>query len=389
MCRQTTPPDRFVTQTPAPLDTLMHPNFPLLINALRSHRDSISAAAGLLRSALSRVIDPDPVVFSEAVHWMALTLEFKPDIVLEIGRGRIHSTVAFGIAAKQLGACRVQSFGAAGDPLELVLAAAEGAGWPSCVELINGVSSRHDFRRHIGSAKRPLVFWNSCGFDWADTVIAHILPSITNRPHLVICTDIWDSRFSEMPSGYAGRPLWRGMEDYLLFRIREERAPLRLGWFATTVDHAIPLMDFCARNRIELHSPSMEFAQLKPEILAALREDLPEDMRCSPTGWSWFCLRTANPPYSFPSLPILGGQIVLASENAPARVSPEATAQLPQKLHAALESESCAEALAQLREELDAVYASSSWRLTRPYRTIGRLAKRVGGLKNRSAPRQR
>ena len=358
----------------------------LLVTGLGLHWDAVRSLTDPLRHALGRVTKPDETMLAEGALWMALALQFKPDVVLEIGRGRTHSTVAFALAAQQLGGCRVMSFGVESDKINLVKNASAPAAWENSLDLHQAASPRHDFFGHLALAKRPLVFWNAPGVDWADTMLGHIFPAIAGKPNAVICTDLWDARLSPATSGYANRPLWRGMEDFAMFRGREERAPLRLGWVSSPVDHAIALIDFCSRNEIELNSPTLALSQ-SPAIRAAIMQDYPNCAGLGAEGWCWLALDPDRKTYSFPALPIQGNRMSLRSDGKGPMAPPAtATEALQRELDAARALASAHSlANAKLRQELREVYGSTSWRLTSFYRAAGSFAKSLGGSKGRSS----
>jgi len=107
---------------------------------------------------------------------------------------------------------------------------------------------------------------------------------IAFRPHLVICHDISDNRFTGQSHSYEGRPFWRGMDDFNTHLGTQPRSYLNLGWLSTIVDQAIPILDFCWRNEIELHSADLELSKL---------DNLPSFI-VPPVHWAYFTLNESS-----------------------------------------------------------------------------------------------
>jgi SAM-dependent methyltransferase len=274
---------------------------------------------------IQRILDaidaPQDMLPATIFHWYAMVLEFKPDVILELGRGYGNSTAVLTEAANQIGAT-VKSFDL--NPGWLRKGSLEGLvdpAWFEALELLHGDLTGEDFGRHIGD--RTLIVWDAHGFDIAETVLGRILPLIAAKPHLVMCHDIADNRFAFTERQYRG-PLWRGMDDYYHTLATEPRSFFNLGHFCGAVDQVIPILDFCWRNEIELHSADQEIRGMAAPF-------------AQPVSWAYFTLNECHGAFRFPPM------------------------------------------AKTFDSELHRIRNSFSWRITAPLRAVRRLAGRILG----------
>lgn len=239
---------------------------------------------------IQRILDaidaPQDMLPATVFHWYAMVLEFKPDVILELGRGYGNSTAVLTEAANQIGA-RVRSFDL--NPGWLRRANIETLvtpSWFGALELLHGDLTKEDFSKHAGN--RTLIVWDAHGFEIAETVLGRILPLVAGKPHLVMCHDIADNRFAFTAKAYRG-PLWRGMDDYYHALADEPRAFFNLGNFCGAVDQVIPILDFCWRNGIELHSADQEISG----------HPAPFEQ---PVSWAYFTLNECQGNPQFPPI---------------------------------------------------------------------------------------
>lgn len=149
-------------------------------------------------------------------------------------------------------------------------------------DLFPGNVTRHfcditeaNFAPIVEGAQRVIVFWDVDGFDVAEAVLGRIMPLIADRPHLIVCHDISDNRYCS-PSEYGSRRLWRGSTE---FEARPDTfAYVHLGWASSAADQLIPILDFCHRNALELHSIDHEFAQSAPQQQQIFRETVSAEL---------------------------------------------------------------------------------------------------------------
>jgi hypothetical protein len=75
-------------------------------------------------------------------------------------------------------------------------------------------------------------------------------------------------------------------------------------WLNTIVDQFIPILDFCHRNNIELHSADWEVKTDLLENNEAYEEFvkiIPADCFQTMNHWAYFALNEYSGPYAFPS----------------------------------------------------------------------------------------
>jgi hypothetical protein len=277
---------------------------------------------------LDAIQAPQDMLFSTVLHWYAVVLEFKPDVILELGRGYGNSTAVLTEAANRVGA-KVKSFDLnPGWQRRSSIESLVDSTWFTALELLHGDLTKEDFRRHVG--ERTLIFWDAHGFAIAETVLGKLLPLVARKPHLVVCHDIADNRFSFTDRPYSG-PLWRGMDDYYRLLSAEPRAFFNVGHFCGAVDQIIAILDFCWRNGIELHSADEEIKSA-PKPFA------------QPVSWAYFTLNESAEPFHFPPL----------ARN--------------------FDSEAI-----ELRREIALLKSSWSWKLTAPLRCVRGLMGKVLG----------
>jgi hypothetical protein len=274
--------------------------------------ESLCREAGSLERALPRLIALKDAVawesdlnMTQRLCWYALVRDFKPDVIIELGRGYGNSTTVFTEAAQGLGHTEVHSFCNTPDwwtrtePAVRKVASAE---WFAPLRLYLGDLTKLDFAPIVAQAESVLLSWDAHGFAVAEHVLGHLMPLIATKRHLVICHDIGDNRFRARKP-YGGKSFWRGMDHW--YQAKEHPAYLNLGWAATIVDQIIPILDFCFRNGIELQSADFAFAEacrLHPELKASLDRPLLEHLQKKLFHFAYLSLNDSPSPYHFPAL---------------------------------------------------------------------------------------
>lgn len=296
--------------------------------------------------------------FAQVISLFALGLDFQPSVILDLGRAHGNSTAVFTAVANQVVRCEVLSF-CQTDIWQRETAPQVGRPpeWFAPLRLYTGDLTSVDFAPLLRQKDRVIVFLDAHGFAVVEHVLAHILPLIAERPHLVVCHDISDNRFCrEEERSYGGRRFWRGMDDW--YHNREYTAYTNLGWARTVVDQIIAILDFCSRNRLELHSADYAFADAsarRPEWLEWVRQALP-DVTGQSLDFAWFSVNEGAPPFHFPVV----RRSVLADEKERLKAESSAT-------RAALEAE-----VESLKAELLAIHTSRAWKLAQKLRSLKR-----------------
>jgi hypothetical protein len=265
----------------------------------------------LLRQATDRLValedavdDPRDLSPNQWAQLLAFALEFRPTLILELGRGLGNSTCVFTEAANRLpaGSCRVLSlcltdyWAASTVPR---LAGIVPPGWFSPLQAVLADILTWDYRALIRPNDRVFVFWDAHGFEVAECVLGGILPLLADKPHVVAMHDLSDARYLPREhDDYAGRRLWAGPSS------QGTGSRLRLGHINSEVPQSVAIVDFCSRNRLTLESADHSFHTEiggNGERSTELRELLGE-RHFSLTGhWFWFSLNERPGPYTFPA----------------------------------------------------------------------------------------
>jgi len=254
-----------------------------------------------LSRTVGRPSDLAPYQFAQLV---AGCLEFKPDLILELGRGFGNSTCAFTEAANLLGdvtrtrvvsLCKSREWHTLTRP---ALAPVVGDSWFAPLEALTTDILTFDYRSYLSGAQRVIVFWDAHGFEIAECVLGAILPLLADRAHLVFMHDLSDIRYCP-PSlaDYGERGMWKGESA--------GDARLRIGIVDSAVAQAISVIDFSGRNNITLdsadHSFDVDLAQYGGRA-DQMRELLGDELFALQGHWFWFTLNERSCPYTFPKL---------------------------------------------------------------------------------------
>jgi len=229
----------------------------------------------------------------------ALALEFRPDLILELGRGFGNSTCAFTEAANQLSApCRVVSLCDCGSWEDFTLPrlrAVVDDDWFGPLSALQADIVQFDFEPILDPAKRTLVFWDAHSFDIAECVLGKILRSIAGKAHVVAMHDLSDLRYCSPPEG----------PDYVLWKGSDAgQGRFHIAHIYSKVPQAISVLDFACRNRLTLESADHSihtFIGSDPARLEEMRKLL-GDLFSLNAYWYWFSLNEHPGPYCFPAV---------------------------------------------------------------------------------------
>ncbi len=268
--------------------------------ALWKQRQKIASLQHGFRALSTCVGRPGDLALYQWIQIAAFALEFRPDLVIELGRGYGNSTCCFLEVANQLGgatACRLLSFDLSDDWSRITVPRLKGIvppNWFAPAEIQNGNILDYDFSSSVDKAKRCFLFWDAHGFDVAEYVLGNLLPRLATRPHVVAIHDLGDPRYEEPPRQYGELGLWKGEDGVASFW---------LGGVFSSMSEAISLLDFSSRNSLPLHatgeSLQSEIARY-PESVATFRAMLADDCFSLGAGWFWFTLAEAPGPLTFP-----------------------------------------------------------------------------------------
>ena len=240
-------------------------------------------------------------------QWMqiaAMALEFRPDLILELGRGRGNSTCIFTEVANILGgkdSCSVTSLCLSFDYVtevvpRLLESKVVDRQWFQPLDCWYTDILAFDYEALLKGKKRVLVFWDAHGFEVAGCMLGRILPQLVEKQHMVLMHDMSDQRYLGPHSfKYNGERLWRGNNW--------EGPRIILGNINSAVEQAVSITDFSSRNHIELlsadHSNHTEIKPY-PERMKELQQLLGDEFFQLQGHWFCFSLNDYPGPFTFP-----------------------------------------------------------------------------------------
>jgi FkbM family methyltransferase len=265
--------------------------------ALWRHRQAVAESEQRIRTFREAAATPGDLLVYQYAQLLAAVLEFQPDLILELGRGRGNSTGLFTEAANRLGgSTRVISICESKDWESETLPRLRRFvpdGWLKPLTVLRGDIRLADYPNLLKGASRVLLFWDASGFDVAECVLGAIMPLLALIQHLVVMHDISDSRFvsaSHMSYGESG--IWKGSDS--------SNATLKIGAIDSAVEQAISALDFTTRNCLSFESADQSLhADLTPDQKAELASLLGE-LFDTQGHWFYFTLNERPGPYHFP-----------------------------------------------------------------------------------------
>ena len=168
--------------------------------ALWHQRENIARNVKRIQSLSSLVSAPSDLNTGQWTQLYAMALEFRPDLIVDLGRGYGNSACLFTEAAHSLGATRVVSIGFRDDHAwaartEPALRNALPSAWFDPLTIIEQDVRRIDFGVVYGAYQRVLVFWDMLGYGVSRHILDNALPPLATREHLVIVKDLTDARY--------------------------------------------------------------------------------------------------------------------------------------------------------------------------------------------------
>jgi hypothetical protein len=243
------------------------------------------------------VAAPGDLSLYQYAQLLATILEFQPDLILELGRGRGNSTCLFTEAANQLGGsarvisiCQSQDWESHTLPR---LQAVVPRDWFKRLTALKADILRVDYSRALEGAGRVLLFWDASGFDVAECVLGAIMPLLAPIQHLILMHDISDSRrVSSDHMSYGNAGIWKG--------VQRSGAAIKIGVVDSNEDQSIAALDFTTRNGLTFESADQSFhTDLTPGQRAELQALLGE-LFDTQGHWFYFTLSERPGPYHFP-----------------------------------------------------------------------------------------
>jgi hypothetical protein len=269
-------------------------------------RAQIHQDGPMLRSLMEAVNWLNDLTPAGWAQWYSVALGFKPDLILELGRGYGNSTALFCQAAARLGRTRVVSLCNSGVWSEMTVPRLEPIvprGWFDPLDARVTDILDVDYAAVLRDNKRVLFLWDAHGFQIAEVVLGTILPLLAGREHLVIMHDITDTRYSDVPKSYEGRPIWKG-SAYAGAK-GDASARVNIGWMNSVQDQVVAIADFTFRNGFELGSADHAYAQFftaNAPAAAEMRRLLGDELFSVSAHWAFFSL-SGRHALHFPAVP--------------------------------------------------------------------------------------
>lgn len=268
--------------------------------ALWAQRETIAALGDRFRALSAAVGEPTDLNLYQWAEFAAFALEFRPDLILELGRRMGNSTSCFIEVANILGGspkCRVVSLCLSTDWFERTvprLREVVTPEWFEPAEIHVANLLDYDIEARLRKARRPLILWDAHGFNVAEWVLGRLLPQLMDKPHLVLMHDMSDTRF-EVPSPEYGRVgIWKGTNA--------SEPSFWIGNISSRVAQAISIVDFTTRNQVPLHSgvESLQKELAGDAAKVAGLKALLGELFSLQAHWYWFTLNEAPGPLYFP-----------------------------------------------------------------------------------------
>jgi hypothetical protein len=277
--------------------------------ALWNQREAIAALRDQFKALRAAVDHPSDLNLYQWAELAAFALEFRPDLIIELGRGFGNSTCCFIEVAHRLGgadACRVVSVCLNDDWFSHSvprLSAIVPPEWFAPAQIQVGNLLEYDVAPVLAYAKRCLVFWDAHGYKIAEWVLGKLLPQLVGKRHFVLMHDLSDSRFEVSGPEYGEQGLWQGTDETIWRCTRAITPTFWIGHVSSSVPQTISVVDFTSRNQLPLHSAAQSLHReiaSHPARMAELKELLGDELFSLQAKWFWFTLDEASTPLSFP-----------------------------------------------------------------------------------------
>jgi len=283
---------------------LSHTNESFLGKAFWKHREAIGSKVDLIRKIIEAT--GSNLLFRDYqwTQFLAFILEFKPDLILEIGRVHGMFTFASMIAKNMMRPhkCEVVSFGQFEE-------------WKNNYEKIDSFFEEDwfdarfvfqeesiyyfPFEKNLGDAKRILLLWVGNDFEYTDCILGRLLPQIADLQHAVIVHPVSDARFLSPSLLQYKDTLW--VEDTV------SGPTFIIGNVYSYLDKSLKIMDFSARNGVTFFSADMSLHEEfggDSERMQQMRKLLGRDCFSMEAQWRWFSLNETPFEPTFPTLSV-------------------------------------------------------------------------------------
>jgi hypothetical protein len=297
--------------------------------ALWNQRHVLAQKQDRLVQLMKTINDPLNLNPYQWLQLSAFVQEYRPDLIVELGREAGNSTCCFLEAIREVGTTT---------PARLVSLCRSGywevgtrprlrdlcdESWFAPGAVLQKDILTFDYAAALAGAKRVFVFWDAHGFDIAECVLGRLLPLLAGREHVVVMHDLTDLRYNAPPRAYDDQGLWKGEDGmgpaFWLYHV------------CSKVPQAVSAFEFTCRNRVPFHSAEESLHAVigeDPARMAELKGLFAGDLFDLQAHWFWFSLNEAAGPVSFPAYVPPAEEIldVIEVVEEPALVPPPAPA---------------------------------------------------------------
>jgi FkbM family methyltransferase len=262
-----------------------------------NQRSPLANARDRIRALSQAVNHSSDLLPYQWAQLMSVVLDYDPDLVLELGRGKGNSTCAFTEAAnlkqgntRVLSLCLSDNWERETVPKVRTIVPKE---WFKPLQTLRADILQFDYELALADAHRIVIFWDAHGFDIAECVLGEILPVVADREHLVIMHDMSDARYSsDEQFEYGQHGLWKG---------NNWSGPrLKLGFIDSAVEQSIAALDFTTRNQLTLDSADHSFRTNLTPAQQSEMQGLLGELFETQGHWFYFTLNERTGPYKFP-----------------------------------------------------------------------------------------
>jgi hypothetical protein len=223
---------------------------------LRELRDTLHDATG----------GPRDFVRQQWLQLASVVYAFKPDLIIELGRGYGNSTcaMAFGVSLLAPQPCRMLSLCLSTSFAEISRPRLEprfGSLFQPLTALTCDISGR-DFSADLAAARRVFVFWDAHGYELAQDLLGGLFQALQDTPHLSVVHDMADLK-------YMGLDFRRHDSSDKWMALGSAPPKYVLGDVGAQYEEGIALVDFLSRNGLPFRSAESSYF-----------DELSEDQHC-------------------------------------------------------------------------------------------------------------
>jgi len=263
--------------------------------ALLNQKSALKKAKSRLEQLAVAVDHISDSSLAQYTQMFAITLEFKPDLIVEFGRGTGNSTAVLTEAANQLTSCKVISICLSSDWQDKTagrIAKIVSKEWFSKLDARISDILDLDFKTLIKNGKTILFLWDAHGWDIAEYVLGVVLPALEKKKHLIFVHDLSYFDKNSNPK-YSGNGIWKGYAG------DEVKNPPRvvINSIQSAFEEMIAILDFASRNSLEIRSVQEEINNLYKKNQAEatlLKKILGKEFTDSSSSFHYFSLNTLS-----------------------------------------------------------------------------------------------